>query len=279
MALVLMLLSSASFATMSAMVKALGTSMPLSQLIFFRCILPLPFFLGLILYQRKSVIVKAKGTVLLRSFFGFLAMSGFYYALTHMPFANCIFIGRAQPLLLALLAPFVVGEKVPRIAWLAIALGMAGVMVIMRPSASVAVSFPALVAFVAAGSAACAHLMIRRLNRTDDPIVIVFNFFLLTAFFSGWCFGWHFIIPTAGQWLFITGIALFATLGQFLMTIAYRLDKAPVVAAASYSSIVLSVIYGYLFWDEIPTAPVFAGAFLVLSGGYFLFISRFRPLK
>ena len=116
MAVILMLCASASFATMSAFVKAIGPELPIAQLMLFRCLIPLPFFAMLLLVQSKPMVVKSKKVVLLRSIFGFLAMAGFYYALTHMPLADCIFIGRAQPLLLALMSPFVIGEKAPRAA-------------------------------------------------------------------------------------------------------------------------------------------------------------------
>ena len=269
-----MLCASASFATMSAFVKAVRESLPVSQLIFFRCLLPLPFFLYVIHSKKKGMVVHAKITVFFRSLFGFLAMAGFYYALTHMPLADCIFIGRAQPFLLALLAPFIVKESTPRSAWLAIFAGLSGVALIMQPS--LYFSSAAWVAFLASACAAIAHLMVRKLNRTDDPSVIVFNFFVLTAIFSGSWSMTSLVFPSFHQWLQIVGIAFFATVGQFLMTLAYRFDQAPAVAAASYSSVVLSVVYGYWFWGEVPHPLVWLGALLILSGAANLFYSRIR---
>lgn len=277
MAIILMLLSSASFATMSAFVKAIGAQVPLSHLIFLRCLLPLPLLALWLLRHRKPLIVKAKGTLFFRSLFGFLAMAGFYYALTHMPLAQCIFIGRAQPLILALIAPFIVRERAPMSAWVAIFTGMTGVFLIMRPDDRIMT--PAWIALAAAGSAALAHLLVRRLNRTDEPLVIVFDFFAITACLSGLWSVFNFVLPASHLWLPILAVAFFATLGQFLMTLAYRYDMAPVVAAASYSSVVLSVVYGYVFWDEVPGAMVLSGALLVISGGLYLFFMRQKQLR
>ncbi len=275
MALLLMLCASASFATMSALVKAIGGDMPILQLVLIRCLLPLPFFVFLILSQKKSFIVKARVTVFLRSLFGFLAMVGFYYALTHMPLADCIFIGRSQPLFLALLAPFIVREKVPREAWFAIFTGLVGVFFIMNPAVT-PLPLPGLVALASACFASFAHLMVRRLNRTDDPDVIVFNFFVLTALFSLLGSRNHFVLFSFDQLVLVSGVAFFATVGQFLMTLAYRYDRAPVVASASYASVILSVVYGYFFWNEIPDIHVFFGASLILCGGFSLFRCRFH---
>ena len=76
------------------------------------------------------------------------------------------------------------------------------------------------------------------------------------------------------QWLLIAGVAFFASLGQFFLTLAYRYDKAPAVAAASYSSVILSVGYGYFFWQEVPESPTWIGALFIVSGGTYLAYSR-----
>ncbi|MDA3833982.1 MAG: EamA family transporter, partial [Spirochaetales bacterium] len=96
-----MLLASASFATMAALVKGLGNTIPIAQLMFLRCIIPLPFFIIIMKRKKIALVVKAKKLLLARAVFGAAAMACFYYALTHMPLADCVFLGRSQPLLLA----------------------------------------------------------------------------------------------------------------------------------------------------------------------------------
>ncbi len=274
MGVIFMLLSSASFATMSAFIKGIGPGLPLTQLVFLRCILAAPLLLLFIMAQERPLVVKAKKVLLIRTFLGITAMHGFFYAITHMPLAECIFIGRTQPLILALMAPFVLGEKAPRPAWFAIFTGLAGAALIMKPA--MAWPMAAWIALGAAAASAGAHLMVRRLNKTDFPMVIVFNFTLLTAFFTAFKALPEFVPLTAKQWIFISGVALFASLGQILMTLAYRKDKAPAVAAASYSSVILSVIYGYFFWQEIPHPLAWLGGGLIVVGGLLLVKSRYR---
>jgi drug/metabolite transporter (DMT)-like permease len=269
-----MLLASASFATMAAMIKALGPDLPVSQLVFLRCAIAAPFLLAVISYRQLPFLVKARKLLLARTFLGLLAMHCFFYALTHMELASCIFIGRTQPLILALLAPIFLKERTPAVAWLAITSGLAGVALIMNPSAQW--SLAALVALGGAAFSAGVHLLIRRLNRTDQPMVIVFNFTVLTGLATGLWSLPRFTMLSAHQWLLIIGVALFASLGQILMTSAYRHDRAPVVAAASYSSVVLSVIYGYFFWGEVPLPTAWLGGLLIIGGGLMLVRSRYR---
>ena len=272
MGVIYMILASASFATMAALVKSMS-HVPIQELVFLRCMLATPFFALYLLGRGRPLVVRAGKTILLRSLFGFSAMVGFYYSLTHMALADCIFLGKIQPLFIALLAPLVLGEKTPRAAWLAIATGLGGVALIMKPALA---HWPlaAWAALAAALAGACAHMMIRRLNRTDDPATIVFNFLLLTGLAGGlWSLpGWS-AIPRQ-NWPAIAGISFFASLGQILVTMAYRHDRAPAVAAAAYSSIILSVIYGYVFWNEKPHPLVWLGGGLIICGGLLLVRTR-----
>ncbi|HIJ79031.1 MAG: DMT family transporter [Desulfobulbaceae bacterium] len=274
MAIILMLLASASFATMAALIKGIGPEVPLSQLIFLRCWLALPVLLGVLVAKGMPVMIRARQVLIWRTALGMAAMHCFFYALTHMPLADAVFIGRAQPLLLALLAPVMIGEHAPKSAWLAIGTGLVGVALIMNPSLHW--SLAAWVALAGAAFSAGAHLLVRRLNRTDAPLVIVFNFLVLTGLVTSTWVVPSFVAMSAGQWLFTGGVALFASLGQLLMTEAYRRDRAPAVAAAAYSSVILSVLYGYLFWGELPLPIAFGGAGLIVAGGLLLVLVRWR---
>lgn len=269
-----MLLASASFATMAAVVKTMGTGLPVAEMILIRCLLPLPFCLAVLLVQKKRLIAQARGLMLLRSLAGFAAMACFYYALTHMPLAECVFLGRTQPLFLALAAPFIVKEKAPAAAWVAIIAGLAGVFVIMQPEAQWRPG--AVAALGGAVLSSLAHLFVRRLNRTEEPLLIVFNFFIITAVFSGVWASFQLVWPSPHQWKLLLAVALFATMGQVFMTFAYRFEKAAVVSASSYISIFLSIIYGYLFWGEMPGIHAWLGGLLILLGTFFLIRSRWH---
>lgn len=272
MSVVLMIIASACFGTMAALIKAVGPDLPIPEIILFRSIIPLPFFLAILFIKKKRIIASARGTMLMRAGFGFLAMSGFYYALTHIPLAESVFLGRTQPLILALLAPWILDEKPTPAVWAAIGTGLLGIIFIIQPSFGWAVA--AWASIGAATASAMAHLLVRKLGRTDEPETIVTNFFMVSAVLSAIWTGSSFTMPEGFQWLLLLGIALFSTFGQFLMTLAYRMDHAPVVAAASYASVIFSVVYGYIFWQEVPTYSTFAGGTLIILGSIILIRSR-----
>ncbi|KPK00114.1 MAG: permease [Desulfobacterales bacterium SG8_35] len=272
MGIIYMLLASGCFATMSAFIKAIGQSLPLPELVFLRCLLSLPVLFLFVRLRQRPLVVKAKKLLLLRTLFGMTAMSGFFFALTRLQFAECIFLGRTQPLFIALLSPLILGEKTPAASWFAIITGLAGVALILQPD--VAWSIGAWVAIAAAGSSALAHMLVRRLNATEYPLVIVFNFTVLTCFFACLWSLPYFVVPTRVQWLFLFCVALFASLGQLCMTLAYQHDRAPAVASASYTSVILAVIYGYFIWGEMPHPLTWVGGGLIVIGGLLLLKSR-----
>jgi drug/metabolite transporter (DMT)-like permease len=272
MGIILMLLASVSFATMSALIKAVGQDVPSLQVVFLRCALSVPILLFFVLIQRKPLLVRAKKVLLFRTLFGMTAMIGFFYAIANMPLAECVFIGRSQPLILAILAPLIIGEKAPRSAWFAIATGFAGVALIMKPAMAWPVA--AWVTLGAALASALAHLLVRRLNATDDPLVIVFNFSFLAGIFTSVRVLPHFVSMSGTQWIYVAGIVVFACIGQILMTMAYRKDLAPAVASSTYSAVFLSVLFGYLFWGEIPHPLAWLGGALIVTGGLMLLRAR-----
>jgi drug/metabolite transporter (DMT)-like permease len=267
-----MFLASASFATMSAFIKGLGQELPLPELVFLRCLLAIPVLMLFVKFKQRPFLVKARKLIILRTLFGMSAMFCFFYALTHMPLAECIFLGRTQPLILALFAPFVIGEKAPAAAWVAICTGIGGVALIMLPGVSW--SFTGWIAISGAAFAAMAHLMVRRLNATDFPLSIVFNFTVLTCLISGVWVLPRFVMPDFIEWILLLCVALFASLGQLFMTLAYQHDRAPAVASASYASVLLAVIYGMVIWKEIPQQYTWIGGGLIIFGGLILLKSR-----
>jgi drug/metabolite transporter (DMT)-like permease len=272
MGILYMLLASGCFATMSAFIKAIGQALPLPELVFLRCLLALPVLFFFVRMRQRPLIVRARKILLLRTLFGMTAMSGFFFALTHIPLAECIFLGRTQPFIIALISPFILGERTPAVSWFAIVSGMAGVALILQPG--VAWSIGAWVAIGSAGFSALAHVMVRRLNATEYPLVIVFNFTLLTCFIAAiWSLP-YFVVPSKTEWLFLLCVALFASLGQLCMTLAYQHDRAPAVASASYTSVVLAVIYGYFIWEEVPHPLTWLGGGLIVAGGIILLKSR-----
>jgi drug/metabolite transporter (DMT)-like permease len=263
---VLMLLASASFATMSAFVKALGPDFPVLEAVFFRGVIGLPILWAVVKGQNLSFTAADKKLMLWRSIFGTGALVCFFFAVERMALTDAILIEKVQPMFVAILAIPVLGERPTKTALIGLVAGFAGSYLVLSPTLGVANS-AGLVCFLGSIFSACAHISVRKLNASEKPQVIVFHFTAFLTAFSAIAGFRHFVLPKGMQLVQLAGLGLFATVGQLLMTMAYSREKAPVVAAAGYISVAFAVLYGFTFWGEVPdTQDIVGGALIVMSG-------------
>ena len=129
----LMVLASGLFATMFAMVKALGPAFPFAEGVFFRGLFGLPMVL--VLMRRAGVDARPRRPylLLLRGLLGLGGMSAYFYATQHGTLADVWLVGRFQPVLVAVMAPFLLGERAPRSVLGVLAVSLTGVVVVIRP--------------------------------------------------------------------------------------------------------------------------------------------------
>jgi drug/metabolite transporter (DMT)-like permease len=261
------------FAGMSASVKALGQDIPTGQVIFVRGILSMAV-LALIAWGSNSLyLLKTRNwrSHALRSVSGTVSMFCLFTAVTLIPLADVTAITFASPMFLTVLAMLFLGERIHRFRWTALGIGFLGVLIMIGPHLSFAEgsSFGVLAALGAAMFSAIAMVFLRSMSGGggEHAITITFYFSLTFTICSALTAlqGWPW--PTASQWLFIVLAGLLGVIGQLLMTYSYRYAEASTIAPLEYTSIIMSVILGYVFFDEMPTLSVWIGAPLVVGSG------------
>jgi len=190
-----------------------------------------------------------------------------------IPLADVTAITFTSPMFLTVLAMVFLGERIHRFRWTALGVGFLGVLMMIGPHVSFAkgTSLGALTALGAAMFSAIAMTFLRRMSVGEHAITITFYFSLtftvcaaLTAI-QGWS------VPTPTQWLFIVLAGLFGVFGQLLLSYSYRYAEASTIAPLDYTSLIMAVILGYAFFDEIPTPSVWIGAPLVVGAGLIIF--------
>ncbi|MCC7346976.1 MAG: DMT family transporter, partial [Variibacter sp.] len=195
-------------------------------------------------------------------------------------------IGFAAPLITVALAAMLLGERVRKYRWSAVAVGFVGVLVMLSPylnlsqaakthgpEAVVGVACAIAAAFASAGST----VQTRRLTGSETNSAIVF-YFSLIATLGGLAtlpFGWASL--SAGQYAALAAVGILGGLGHLMLTESFRLAPASVVAPFDYTSILWAFILGYAVFGEIPLPVVFAGAAIVTLAGLFV-IFRERQL-
>ncbi len=271
---VLMTLATLSFCVMVAAVKVARTELGPFEIIAWRGAVSVP--LAFAFSWRSGFRMGRLPVFLARAAFGFAAMSCFFTAAKGLSLADLSLITRLQPLIVALTAPLLLGarERSGPMIWLALVIGLAGCAVLIGPEMSVGNGF-GLWALAATTASAIAHTAVRALGQSEAPRTVVFWFQLSNAPFA--VAAQLALVGTLPRLpppsliapVLVCGIA--ATAGQLLMTKAYQQDRATVVAAASYSGPLWSVLLDLAVFGIVPGWTVAVGGALVVAAGYLLF--------
>jgi drug/metabolite transporter (DMT)-like permease len=269
---IMMFTAVGSFAIMDALMKVLTAHYPPVQVAFVRGAASLPFvFLTYALTGRLAALRPVRiGLHVVRAFFAVLMLWGFLWALARASLADTYAIYMCAPLLVVLAASLLLGERIGRHIWFAIFTGLAGVIVMLRPSVEGFASLAGLAALGSALAYAVVVVMVRVMSRTETTASMVFWYLVMLAAgalalaLPGW------IAILAADWPWIVAIGLAGWAGQHLITEAFRLAPASVVAPFEYTALVWGVAIDWVVWQSLPGARMLAGSAIVIGAGLYL---------
>jgi drug/metabolite transporter (DMT)-like permease len=262
-----MVMSSLFFAVMASAVKLSG-DLPTMEKVFFRNVVGFVFTGFFIWRHGGSFFGSNRKALLFRSLFGFLGLVFYFYAIDYLPLANAVILNQMNPFITLILAFLFLREKVSKPQWIAFAVAICGIFLIVKPGPGYTLG-PALIGLLSAFFAASAYTVIRHLRLTDQPMTIVFYFtgFTTLVTLPIMLLG-GFVMPDLFQLLALLTVGVTATIGQFFMTHAYRYCEAGDLSIYSYGNTIFAMIIAMVLWREFPDLLSFFGVFLVLSGAY-----------
>ncbi len=256
---------------MDAMVKALGGVYGPFQLMLFRSAIALIPIAVIVWRARDPTIVRSRKPWLqaVRIMAGLGSMGGFFYVFPRMALVDAYAISFAAPFFMVALAVPLLGEPVGWRRWSAVAVGFAGVIVMLDPFG---ISFHAmsLVVLAATFCYSLSTVMVRLTSRYDHDAATLFWFALVSSVLSLIAGAPEWIWPTAIDWVWLVLLGALGGVAQVLVTRAWRLAPASVLAPFDYASIVLAVLYGYLWFREEPSWTVWLGLPLVIGSGLYI---------
>ena len=276
---VAMFIAVAAFSFMDALLKVFAAHYPPAQVTFLRAVSSLPFVLLPLWWQGRLGELRPvrPGLHLVRAVLGVVMLGSFIAALREAPLASVYAIYMGAPLLIAALAAWFLGERVGLGGWMAIVVGLVGVLVILQPRPDGMPPAAGIAALLSAVCYAAAVLVARVLTRTDPTPSIVFVFLVLMAAISlllslG---GWVPVLVSHGPLIAATGVL--GAIGQHYITVAFKHAPAAVVAPVEYTALIWGLGIDWVFWSVRPDAVMLVGAVLViLSGLYVAWLER-RP--
>ena len=266
----IMLLGVAVFSFMDAGLKQLSTFYAPLQITFLRSAASLPFLVVWVAWSRAGLRPSNIAMYVVRALVGILMLTSFIYAVSTQGLADTYAIFMSAPLLVAALSRVVLHERVSWRRWLAIGVGMVGVVVALKPHATGLLSLGGIAAAISACCYAVSALMIRMMGRQDSSQALVVWYLVLTTVFSFVLAfsGWHPIVQA--HWPLIVLVGATGALGQFLFTSAFRLASPSVVAPFEYTAMLWGLTLDFILFAITPAPRVLLGGSIVIAGGLYL---------
>ncbi len=267
-----MLVSVALFALMDAGLKTLSAHYPPFQVAAMRGLSSLPLVLGWALASAGAgALLRVRWPLhLVRGVLGIVMMASFVYALKRLPLSTAYSIFFVAPLLITALSVPILGEHVGPRRWAAIAVGLLGVLVVLRPTGEGVLTLAGLAVLVAAFGYAVSAILVRVLARTDSTQATTFWLLALMALGAG-LLAWPGWVPLRGEHAaIIAGIGIAGALGQYTITEAFRSGEASLVAPLEYSALVWGVLLDLSLWGVLPDGLTWLGAAIIVGSGLYL---------
>jgi drug/metabolite transporter (DMT)-like permease len=267
-----MLLAAALFSLMDTGLKLLSPHYPPLQVAAMRAMSSLPLVVAFVAWRGKlHTLVRIRWPLhLLRGGLGIAMLALFAFALRQLPLAEAYSIFFVAPLLITMMSGPMLGERVGRARWIAIGVGMLGVLVVLRPTGTGMFTLAGGAVLLAATSYAVSAITVRIVNRTDSLDSQLFWLMALVALGAGAMALPHWVpVRMEHAWI-LCGIAVTGFLGQLSITQAFRHGEASAIAPFEYSALAWGLAIDWLLWRTLPDGWMLAGAAIIVGSGIYL---------
>ena len=192
----------------------------------------------------------------------------FYLATRYMPLADVMTFYMAAPLITTALSAPLLGERVERFRWIAVAIGFVGVVIALRPTPDL-FTWASLLALFGATMFALGQLATRKLRQTHS-LTLVFWQFLGACLFGAATTPFSWSPPTGFDLMLMFLVGVVSMFCFVCIARALALTRAAVLAPLQYSSILWATAMGYAVWRDAPTPPIIIGNAIIILSGLFI---------
>lgn len=281
--------AAACFSIIDMLFKLLSGDYPLYEVVFMRSVVALVVLLGVLMPLEGGyhlIRTRKPKLHLMRCTAVLFANLCFFTGLAIMPLAEAVAIAFATPVVVTLLSVVVLKETVGPWRWGAVAGGFIGILIIMRPGTGT-FQAAAILPFLGACGYATLHVLTRSAGGTEKAATLsfypLFGFLVVSGLIGltlgdgrlatgGESAALDFIFrawkwPEHADWPYFVGVGLAGSFGGYLVSQAYRLCEATLVAPFEYIAMPLAIVWGVAFFEEWPELPVWIGSSLIIGSG------------
>lgn len=272
-----MFISALSFALMSGCVKAVNLGgIPVMEILAARALVSCVLSYADIKRKGISPWGHNRRLLIARGVVGTMALMCFFYAITVLPLAEVTLLQYLNPVFTSIFALLFIGERIQRSTSVCILLSLIGLVLMVQPpflfgslqtGSQQLPTFGVVAALMGAFGAGAAYVLVRQLNKTEDPSVIIFYFPFIALPVSILLLGDDFVVPNdLDTWLLLLMVGIFTQIGQYCLTVAMKKEKAAKAMAFSYVQVLFSAAIGWVFFSEVPGYTAFIGTLFIVGG-------------
>jgi|TARA_B110000967_G_scaffold167778_1_gene176485 drug/metabolite transporter (DMT)-like permease len=259
-----MIFSVIAFSFMNVVVKYLN-GFSAYQIVFFRSIGTLLFTIPLIIRNKIPFFGNNQKWLIIRGVAGVISLTCFFQSLNYLAIGTATSLRYTSPIFAVIFAFIFLKEKIKAVQWLLFLLAFVGVLLIKGLGTDVN-SIGLILVFVSAISLGLIFVVIRKIENSENPLIII-NYFMMMAFLFGGVLSinnWK--TPNLIEWLLLLSLGFFGYAGQLYMTKAFQSSETSLVAPLKYLEVIFMIIIGAIWFDEIYNLWSLFGIFLILIG-------------
>jgi drug/metabolite transporter (DMT)-like permease len=282
------------FSIQDVIIKKISGLYPVHEIVFIRsCFAVIPILL-IAHFEGGLNLLKTKHLTghITRSLLMFSAYSCFYLSLATLPLAESVSLFFSCPILITILSVISLNEKVEFKNWIAVLVGFLGIIIMLKPGSNM-IDPAAFLALLTALLYAIASIITRRLGRTENGVSLAFYPTVMYMIYSAilgialnsivdaqiahpslaFLFrAWQ--LPSQVDLFIFILLGLIAASGFYFLSQAYRLAQPSTIAPFEYIAVPVSVLWGYLFFDDILGYQSVIGMVLIVGSGLYIFGSK-----
>lgn len=271
-AILAILLSVACFSVLNAISKTLTEHYPVVQVIWARYVFAFVFMMALFLPRSGLALFRWHnvGSQVVRGLLLFLSSFLYFHGLVYLPLATAASISLTSPLIVTALSSRFLGEPVSVACWIAVCVGFAGALIVVRPG-DANFEWHSLLVVGSTLSSAFYQLYSRRYGQTERPDASATMATIVGTVVAAPMLPFEWATPAFGwDWVLFVAIGVLAGVGHYFVTIAYSQAPAATIAPFNYTQLIGAAILGYLLFDGIPDFWTWVGAAVIVCSGLYL---------
>ena len=255
---------------MHVIVRALSRDIHPMEIAFFRTSVPLLVILPMLMRQGRGWWRTTRpGLQMVRGLLGACAMVTWFYSLSQIPVGDATALSFSVVIFTSVGAVWCLGERMGLRRWSAIAIGLVGTLIILRPGTQT-MEPGALIALVSSLFWAATLLVVKVLARTDSPLTIVFYSSIYFTVFAAVPAVYFWTWPTPDQLLLLVAVGLMATVAHLAMARALKEAETTAIMPVDFTRLIWAAAAGYLWFGEFPDLWTWVGGGVVFASTIYI---------